>query len=336
MTDLAPDDRLVDSFGRKHEDLRISVTDRCNIRCTYCMPAESVNFLPRKELLTYEEISKFVSYVAAAGVSKLRITGGEPLVRAELPRLIERLSDIAGIRDIALTTNGTLLEQQAQALYEAGLHRLNISLDTLNEERFQALTRRPGLDRVLAGIRAAKLAGFERIRLNAVALRGISEPDIIPLTEFARNDGLELRFIEFMPLDAEHHWQSQQVMTGDEIRRIVEQRWGPLREATRPHVSQPAQDFEYSDHPVRLGLIHPVSQPFCHNCNRLRITADGQLRNCLFSTQEWDVRGLLRSGADREQVLATVRACLWHKKPGHGIDEPDFLRPQRAMYQIGG
>lgn len=327
---------LRDGLGRRHEDLRISVTDRCNIRCSYCMPQEAIRFLPREQLLSYEEIEHFVTCVAPVGIRKLRITGGEPLVRAELPQLIARLVQVPGIQDVALTTNGILLAEQASVLRAAGLHRLNISLDTLDEAKFRTITRRTGVHRVLDGIRAAQAAGFDRIRLNTVAMKGISEDDIIPLTEFARREGLELRFIEFMPLDAEQNWQSQQVLTGSEIRAIIESRWGPLQEKPRPHASQPAKDFVYGDGQGRVGLIHPVSQPFCGDCNRIRLTAEGKLRNCLFSTQEWDVRELLRQNADQDRIIEVVRDCLQHKKPGHGIDDPNFLRPERAMYQIGG
>ena len=325
---------LRDGLGRRHEDLRISVTDRCNIRCSYCMPQEVIQFLPRDQLLAYEEIERFVTCVAAVGIRKLRITGGEPLVRTELSQLIARLVQVPGIQDIAVTTNGILLTEQALALRAAGLHRLNISLDTLDETKFRTITRRTGVHRVLDGIRAAQAAGFDRIRLNAI--KGLSEDDIIPLTEYARQAGLELRFIEFMPLDADKNWQTQQVLTGSEIRAIIESRWGPLHEKPRPHASQPARDFEYDDGRGRVGLIHPVSQPFCGDCNRIRLTAEGKLRNCLFSTQEWDVRELLRQNVHQDRIVELVRDCLHHKKPGHGIDDPNFLRPERAMYQIGG
>jgi len=327
---------IVDSLGRVHTNLRISVTDRCNIRCFYCMPEENIRFKPRNELLTFEEIARFVRIAAAMGVNKLRITGGEPLVRTELNELVRLLVAIPGIEDVALTTNGILLAEHAVALKEAGLHRVNISLDTLDETTFYRITRRQGLSRVLEGIFAAQRAGFERIRLNAVAIRGISEGDIIPLGEFARRHGMEMRFIEFMPLDAEGNWQTEQVLSGEEIRRRLEHAFGPLLPAQRPDPSQPAMDFEFADGRGRIGFINPVSQPFCHDCNRLRITAEGQLRNCLFSTSEWDVRALLRGGAGDADVGRLIRECVARKKPGHGIDSADFRRPERAMYQIGG
>ena len=326
---------LIDTFGRIHTSLRISVTDRCNIRCFYCMP-ETVRFLPRAEILTYEEIERFVRVVAQMGVNKLRVTGGEPLVRAELPRLIEMLAAVPGIRDIALTTNGILLAGQAQALKDAGLGRLNISLDGLSEETFRKISRREGLDRVLNGIFAAKRAGFEKIRLNAVAIRGITEAEVVPLGRFARQHRMEMRFIEFMPLDAENNWQTEQVLSGQEIREMLEAEFGPLIPLARDDPSQTAVDYQFADGIGRMGFIDPVTQPFCGNCNRLRITAEGKIRNCLFSMEEWDLREQLRGGRRDDQIAETVRRSVHAKKPGHGIDTDAFIRPKRAMYQIGG
>ena len=327
---------LVDRWGRVHTSLRISVTDRCNIRCFYCMPAEHVRFLPRAELLTFEEIERLVRVVVGMGVTKFRLTGGEPLVRAELPTLIATLAAIPGLTDLALTTNGLVLAEQADALRAAGLHRLNISFDTLDPAMFERISRRPGLEKVLAGIAAAQRAGFESIRLNAVAIRGETEDQIVPLTRFALEHRLELRFIEFMPLDAQGEWQTSSVLPGEQIRQIVQQEFGPIEPAPRPDPSQPAVDYLYAGGQGRLGFINPVSQPFCQQCNRLRVTAEGQLRNCLFSTTEWDARALLRRGGSDEELSSLVRDCVAAKKPGHGIDQPGFLRPQRAMYQIGG
>ena len=326
---------LIDTFGRIHTNLRISVTDRCNIRCFYCMP-ETVRFLPLAEILTYEEIESLVRVVAQMGVNRLRVTGGEPLVRAELPRLIEMLAAFPGIRDIALTTNGILLAEQARALKDAGLGRLNISLDGLSEETFRRISRRDGLDRVLDGIFAAKRAGFEKIRLNAVAIRGITEAEVVPLGHFARQHRMEMRFIEFMPLDAENNWQTEQVLSGKEIREMLEAEFGPLNPLARDDPSQTAVDYEFADGIGRMGFINPVTQPFCDNCNRLRITAEGKIRNCLFSTEEWDVREPLRGGRTDDQIAETVRRAVHAKKPGHGIDTDDFIKPERAMYQIGG
>jgi cyclic pyranopterin phosphate synthase len=333
MTSRGP---LIDQFGRTHNSLRISVTDRCNIRCFYCMPEENVRFRPRRELLTFEEITRLTRVMASLGVNKLRLTGGEPLVRAELPKLVEMLAAIPGIDEIALTTNGILLAEQARALKDAGLSRVNISLDALTEETFRRISRRDGLDRVLAGIQAAKAVGFPRIRLNTVAIKGITEPEIPALARYARDERMELRFIEFMPLDAEQHWDHEQVLTGDEIRRLIEEAIGPLEPADRPDPSQPAVDFKYVDGSGSIGFINPVSQPFCRDCNRLRVTAEGQLRNCLFSTVEWDARALLRGQATDDEIAELIRDCVRAKKPGHGIDSEQFIRPQRAMYQIGG
>ncbi|MBT4692914.1 MAG: GTP 3',8-cyclase MoaA [Planctomycetaceae bacterium] len=327
---------LIDSHGRVHTSLRISVTDRCNIRCFYCMPAENVQFRPREELLSYEEIERFASVAARLGINRLRITGGEPLVRNNLAGLIERLSAIAGIDDIALTTNGVLLAEQATELKNAGLQRLNISLDTLDDGVFFKLSRRRGIDRIIAGIHHANKLGFKKIRLNAIAIKSITEQEIVPLTKFARQHDLELRFIEFMPLDADDQWQRQQVLTGDEIKAILETSFCKLLPVARDDGSQPAVDFQFADGQGRIGFINPLSQPFCHNCNRIRITAEGQLRNCLFSTTEWDVRELLRNKATAAELEALIRSCVSGKNAAHGIDSDTFIKPQRAMYQIGG
>lgn len=327
---------LVDRFGRVHTNLRISVTDRCNIRCFYCMPNENVRFKPRHELLTFEELERFARVAAGLGVRKLRLTGGEPLVRTGLAALVRKLARIPGIDDIALTTNGILLADQAQALRDAGLDRLNISLDGMSEETFRQISRREGLQRVLDGIFAAREAGFDRIRLNAVAIRGITEPEIVPLGRFAREQGFELRFIEFMPLDAEEHWQNEQVLSGEEIRGYLEAEFGELVPAERNDPSQPAVDYVFADGRGRIGFINPVTQSFCGDCNRLRITAEGQVRNCLFSIEEWDARALLRGGASDEQIAALIESAVGAKKAGHGINSDEFLRPARAMYQIGG
>jgi cyclic pyranopterin phosphate synthase len=316
--------------------LRISVTDRCNIRCFYCMPAENVRFKPREEILSFEEIERFVRAVVSLGIDRLRLTGGEPLVRAQLPTLVARLAEIPGVRDLALTTNGLLLAEQAADLARAGLQRLNVSLDALSEANFERIARRKGLERVLAGLTEAQRVGFRRIRLNAVAIRGITETEAVPLARFAREHGLELRFIEFMPLDADANWQTEQVLDGETLRQLLEEQVAPLRPVPRPDPSQPASDYEYVDGGGRVGFINPVSAPFCRDCNRLRLTADGHLRNCLFSSAEWDARQLLRDGAADDAIRRLVRDCVWQKKPSHGIDTADFQRPERAMYQIGG
>ena len=327
---------IFDSFGRSHTALRISVTDRCNIRCFYCMPDESIRFLPSREILSFEEIAGLVEILAGMGVRKLRVTGGEPLVRSQLHKLIGKLVAIPGIVDVALTTNGILLAEQAQALRDAGLHRLNISLDTLREEVFQRITRRSGLDRVLLGIDRARQVGFDKIRLNAIAMAGLTEAEIIPLAEFARQHALELRFIEFMPLDAEQDWQPAKVLSGNDIKQKIEQRFGPLQPVDADDPSQPARNYVYADGRGQVGLINPVTEPFCDACNRLRLTAEGKLRNCLFSTEEWDVRSLIRSAATPAEIASLVRECVAAKKRAHGINGKDFERPAKAMYQIGG
>ncbi len=327
---------LIDRLGRVHTSLRISVTDRCNIRCFYCMPNELVQFLPRDQILTFEEIERFVRLVVPMGVRKFRLTGGEPLVRSGLSDLVKRIAQIEGVEDLALTTNGILLADQAESLKEAGLKRINISLDAMTEETFRKISRRDGLDRVLDGIKVAKRVGFEKIRLNAVAIANLSEPEIVPLAQFARQEQLEMRFIEFMPLDAEQNWQAEQVLSGEAIRKLIEEAIGPLVPAVRPDASQPALDYNFADGSGTLGFINPVTQAFCEDCNRLRITAEGKLRNCLFSTVEWDARALLRGNASGEEIVQLVRDCVLAKKPGHGIDDEGFHRPERAMYQIGG
>jgi len=249
---------------------------------------------------------------------------------------VELLARIEGIRDVALTTNGILLAEQAESLKRAGLRRLNISLDSLNHETFFKISRREGLDRVLGGIFAARDAGFERIRLNAVAIRGLTEPDIVPLGQFAREHGMEMRFIEFMPLDADGCWETTSVLSGATIREVIEREIGPLVPLVADDPSQPATDYAFADGVGRIGFINPVTQPFCHRCNRLRLTAEGQVRNCLFSTEEWDARGILRGGGTDEELAEMVTASIGAKKAGHGINSDAFEKPARAMFQIGG
>lgn len=326
---------LIDSFGRVHKNLRISVTDRCNIRCFYCMP-EVVKFLPRKDVLSFEEIVRLTRVFASLGIERIRLTGGEPLARRGLSDLVGMLKEIDGIKEIAATTNGLLLAEQAAGLRQAGLDRLNVSLDTLDPDKYHKITRRNGLEKVIAGIEAAQEAGFDNIRMNAVAIAGLTESDIVPLAKFARQRGLELRFIEFMPLDGDQRWKSDSVMTGSSIRETIEREVGVLVEADRKLASQPAVDFAYADGQGRVGFIDPVSAPFCSACDRVRITAEGKLRNCLFSTQEWNLKELLRGGATDSDIYESIVQSVAQKKSGHGIDTEEFIRPQRAMYQIGG
>jgi cyclic pyranopterin phosphate synthase len=325
---------LVDTFGRRHTDLRISVTDRCNLRCTYCMPAEAI-FRPREELLAYEEIARVAAVAAGLGVRTARLTGGEPLLRRDLAALVRLLVAVPGIDEVALTTNGLLLAEQADDLAAAGLGRLNVSLDSLREDVFERIARRRGLDRVLAGLAAARRAGFAEIRINAVSIRGLTEDEIVPLARFCRREGFHLRFIEFMPLDAEEAWDRSRVLSGADVRAILEREIGPLVADAAGDPGQPAVDYRWADG-GRVGFINPVTSPFCDRCDRLRLTADGQFRNCLFSTTEWDVKSLLRGGGSDAEIAALLRQCVAAKKAAHGIDTPAFARPARAMYQIGG
>ncbi len=327
---------LMDGMGRVHNALRISVTDRCNIRCFYCMPDGPLQFLPRAEVLSFEEIARFASIMARLGIDQIRLTGGEPLVRNGVEELVALLRRIPGIVDLAMTTNGTLLGSAAQPLRAAGLDRLNISLDSLRPEIVRQISRRDALADVLRGIQAAREAGFESIRINAVSIAGITEPDVLPLVRFCRQSELHLRFIEFMPLDADGNWAGNQVLTGAKVRAMIEAELGPLHPDSSADPHQPALDYFFSDGVGRIGFVNSVSEPFCGSCNRLRITAEGQLRNCLFSSDETDIRGLLRRGASDDQIIHAVQACVHSKKPGHGIDDPGFRPPLRAMYQIGG
>jgi cyclic pyranopterin phosphate synthase len=327
--------QLIDSFGRMHNNLRISVTDRCNIRCVYCMP-ENVEFMPRQKLLTFEEIERFTRIAAGLGVDKVRLTGGEPLVRRDLPALIEKLAAIPGIRDIGLTTNGILLAPTARKLWDAGLRRINVSLDTLDPGRFEQLTRRPGLEQVVEGILAAKEAGFDPVKLNAVAIRGVTEEDVIPLAEFSRRHGLELRFIEYMPLDETDHWEREKVLLASEILETLTRGIGPLVPAPDQDPRAPALDYDYIDGGGRVGLIASVSRPFCASCNRMRLTSDGKLRNCLFSLEETDVRAMLRDGASDEDIARAIRTSIAAKWAGHEINAATFIKPERLMHSIGG
>jgi cyclic pyranopterin phosphate synthase len=326
------DGLLVDTFGRVHSDLRISVTDRCNIRCFYCMPETGAEFAPISSLLSFEQITKFVSAALQLGINKIRLTGGEPLLRPKLPNLVAALSDFPAIRDLALTTNGVLLADAAKPLFDAGLRRLNIHLDTLDRERFRQITRRDDFGRVMAGLDAAAKAGYEVIKLNAVAIKGMTEPDVISLVRFGRERGIEVRFIEFMPLDAQKIWSLDQVLTADEMIAILTREFGPLTPVADADRRAPATTYEFADG-YRVGFIASVSQPFCLNCNRLRLTSDGKLRNCLFAVDETDVRPFLESP---QELQTAIRSNIWGKWAGHEINRKTFVAPQRSMYSIGG
>lgn len=333
MTPARP--QLIDAFGRVHNNLRISVTDRCNIRCVYCMP-EQVQFMPRSKLLTYEEIARFVRVAASLGVNKLRLTGGEPLVRKDLDELIHKLVEIEGIVDVGLTTNGILLAPFAERLFDAGLRRINVSLDTLDPDRFKKLARRTGLEATIEGILAAKQAGFDPVKVNAVIIRGMNEEDIAPLGRFGREHGLEMRFIEYMPLDAEHLWEREKVVFADEILEVLGREVAPLAPVPNPDPRAPAVDYDYEDGGGRVGMIASVSRPFCGNCNRLRLTSDGKIRNCLFALEETDAREMLRSGAPDDQIAQAIRDSVRAKWEGHQINTARFIQPDRAMHSIGG
>jgi cyclic pyranopterin phosphate synthase len=337
VTPQLPDRSLLaDRFGRIHNNLRISVTDRCNIRCFYCMPEEGAQFADHSELLSFGEIERFVRAAVPLGVTKLRLTGGEPLLRRDLARLVERLAAIPGIRDMALTTNAVLLEKHAADLHRAGLRRLNIHVDTLDRARFEQITRRDDLPRVLAGIDAAADAGFENIKLNVVAVKGIVEPDIVPIALYCRERGFEPRYIEFMPLDAQSIWDRTRVLPADEIIATLASEISPLLPVPDGDPRAPATEYEYADGGGRVGFIASVSKPFCLNCNRIRLTSDGKLRYCLFALEETDVRDLLRSNAPEEEIAAAIRSTIAAKWLGHEINSPKFVPPPRPMYSIGG
>ncbi len=329
--------QLVDRFGRVHRALRISVTDACNIRCQYCMPAEGAAFLANERLLSFTQIEKFVSAAVGLGIRKVRLTGGEPLLRPKLHELIAALQKIEQLESIALTTNGMLLDRHIDALVVAGLRRINISLDTLSEPTFRQLTRRDGLHRVLEGIESTRRHPQLEVRLNSLILRDVNLQDVFELVEFARNRDMTVRFIEFMPLDSDRRWSAERMVSGTELRELIAQRFGPLSQASRSDVSQPASDFEFVEGGGRVGFIDSVSTPFCSGCDRLRLTADGKVRNCLFGREEWDVAEVLRSEpVDHRQLQELLLTSTLAKHAAHGIDAPDFQPPHRAMYQIGG
>jgi cyclic pyranopterin phosphate synthase len=327
---LAP---LVDGHGRRIADLRVSVTDRCNFRCQYCMPAEGLPWLERDEVLHFEEIERIVALLAAMGVTDVRLTGGEPLVRREFPRLAAMLAPL--VEDLSVTTNGYLLERDAEAIVRAGVNRFNVSIDSLQRDRFYEMTRRDALPRVLRGLEV--LAGFPEahpIKINAVAMRGFTEDEVLPFARFAREHPYEVRFIEFMPLDADHAWTPDSVLTGAEVRALIEEHF-PLEPAPRePHAT--ARVYRFADGRGSIGFINPVSEPFCGDCNRIRLTADGRLRTCLFSLNETDLRGPLRAGADDAELEHIIRDAVWRKELKHRVNEPGFVQPARTMSAIGG
>ena len=325
----------MDGHGRRISDLRVSVTDRCNFRCQYCMPADGLPWLDREEILRFEEIERLVRVLAGMGVTDVRLTGGEPLVRREFPRLLGMLASVPGVEDLSLTTNGYLLERDADALVAAGLKRVNISIDSLQRDRFFQLTRRDSLPQVLRGLDAiARHPQVWPIKVNAVALRGFTEEEALPFAEFARSTSFQVRFIEFMPLDGDHAWTQDQVLTGEEIRSIVHA-VHPLEEVPREDHAT-ARVFRFADGRGELGFVNPVSEPFCGDCNRIRLTADGKLRTCLFSINETDLRTQLRAGTSDAELEQTVRDAVWRKELKHHVGEPGFRQPPRTMSAIGG
>jgi cyclic pyranopterin phosphate synthase len=326
---------LRDSWGREIKSLRVSVTDKCNFRCRYCMPAEGLEWLGREELLTFEEIQRLVRVLASMGVDEVRLTGGEPLVRRDLPVLVGMLADTPGIRDLSLTTNGVLLDRFAGPLVEAGLRRLNVSLDSLSHVRFAEITRRDALDRVLAGLaEAERYPQLRPIKVNCVAIRGFTEEEVPALAELARRKPYVVRFIEFMPLDADQAWRDDDVLTGGEILALIEERW-PLVEVPAK-ASSTARRFRFADGAGEIGFVNPVSEPFCSSCDRIRLTADGQLRTCLFSRREWDLKTPLRDGSSDERLEELIRFAIAHKELKHKINDAGFVRASRSMSQIGG
>jgi len=327
---------LVDGFGRRHDNLRLSVTDRCQLRCFYCMPEQGVKFTPHAEILRYEEMARLARLFVGLGVDKIRVTGGEPLVRKGLAQLIGMLASIDGIRDLALTTNGVLLKEQAGELYEAGLRRLNVHLDTLDAGRFGQITRRPEFARVIEGLEEARRLGYAPIKINAVAVKGLVEPDIVPLARWGREQGYEVRFIEFMPLDAQGLWDRGQVLTVDEMLRLLTEGIGPLDPVPSPDPRAPALEYRWRDGGGTIGFIASVSRPFCLNCNRVRLTADGALRYCLFALEETDLKTPLRAGASDAELAELVRQCVARKWLGHEINSGRFVAPPRPMNAIGG
>ncbi len=327
---------LVDQYGRRIRNLRISVTDKCNFRCTYCMPAEGLPWLKKADILSYEEITRIARIAVSLGIEQIRLTGGEPLVRRDLPELVSQLRHIAGLTSLSLTTNGILLKQQARALAEAGLTRINVSLDSLIREKFAQVTRRDQMDRVLEGLEEIERYPLIRpIKINAVAIRAFSEEEVPALVRFARSKAYIIRWIEFMPLDADQRWRKEEILTGGEIKAIIEAVYGPL--ALVPGgPSETARRYTFSDGIGEVGFINPVSEPFCATCDRIRLTADGQLRTCLFATTETDLRAAVRSGGDDAQIEQVLRRAVWQKELKHYIGDTRFKRANRSMSMIGG
>jgi GTP 3',8-cyclase len=328
---------LADSYGRVATDLRVSLTDRCNLRCSYCMPSEGLEWLPKPAVLTDDEVIRLVGIaVRLLGVTEVRFTGGEPLLRRGLVGIVARTAALRPRPEISLTTNGIGLDRLAEPLHAAGLDRINVSLDTLRPDTFRALARRDRLGDVLAGLAAAAATGLAPVKVNAVLMHGINDDEAIPLVRFCLERGYQLRFIEQMPLDAQHGWRRDDMVTADEILAVLSAEFSLTPDDPAARGSAPAEAFIVDDGPARIGVIGSVTRPFCGACDRVRLTADGQVRNCLFATAESDLRGPLRSGASDAEIAALWRRAVASKLPGHGINDPGFLQPARPMSAIGG
>lgn len=328
---------LIDSYGRRIKSMRISITDKCQFRCTYCMPAEGLPWLKKDEILSYEEITRIARVAVDIGIEQIRLTGGEPLVRRDVPELVRQLRQIEGLHSLSLTTNGVLLKQQAGPLAEAGLTRINVSVDSLLREKFAQLTRRDQFQRVLEGLEELeKYPSIHPIKVNAVAMRDFSEEEVLDFVKLARRKAYVVRWIEFMPLDADQIWRKEDILTGGELKALIEAAYGPLVPITTGDPSETARRYTFSDGVGEVGFINPVSEPFCASCDRIRITADGQLRTCLFATEETDLRAVIRSDASDDDLAATIRQAVWHKELKHYIGDKRFKRANRSMSMIGG
>ena len=328
---------LTDSYGRRIKNMRVSITDRCNFRCQYCMPAEGLPWLPKADILTYEEITRIVRVAASLGVEQIRLTGGEPLVRRDVPVLIGLLKPIPGLKSISLTTNGTRLPQLAGPLAEAGLTRINVSLDSLVPHKFFQITRRNALEAVLAGLKALEAyPQIQPIKVNAVAMKDFSEDEVLDFAAYARRTGYIIRWIEFMPLDADQIWRKEDILSGGDILQIIERHYGPLIPITTGDASETARRYRFPDGIGEIGFINPVSEPFCASCDRIRLTAEGGLRTCLFSQEETDLRTVLRAGGDDGEIEQALRGAVAHKELKHYIGDKRFQRTKRSMSMIGG
>ena len=328
------DGPLIDTFGRIADDLRVSVTDRCNFRCTYCMPAEGLAWLPKEEILSFEELTRLLGIFVGLGVRSIKITGGEPTVRADLPTLVRMFRTVGPDLDISITTNGALLDRLAAPLAEAGVDRATVSCDSLLRHRFAEMTRRDALEKVLGGLRAAEAAGLTPIKINVVVIGGTNDDEVVDFARWSRETGYEVRFIEYMPLDAEHAWERAKVVPSARILAAIDTVY-PL--ASTAVDAEPATLYRFADgEPGAIGVIASVTEPFCDTCNRLRLTAEGMVRSCLFSLEETDLRAPMRDGASDPELAALIRAAVWTKWSGHRVNHPDFVQPERSMSMIGG